>query len=162
MKLSSPAFSAMGAIPPEYTCEGDDISPPLDWSDVPGDTRSLALYVQDPDAPDPAAPKRIWVHWVLVDLPPDLRALPAGASTRLPAGARTGRNDWGKTAWGGPCPPIGRHRYFFALFALDTALPDLRAPTRAELEAAMEGHVLARAELVGTYQKHAQRRAAAR
>jgi hypothetical protein len=157
MQLSSPAFSAMGSIPPEYTSDGADLSPPLEWSDVPEGTRSLALYVQDPDAPDPAAPKRTWVHWVAVDLPPDLRELPKGASTRLPSGARTGRNDWGKTAWGGPNPPIGRHRYFFELFALDTTLPDLQAPTRAELEAAMKGHILARAELVGTYEKGVQR-----
>lgn len=153
MKLMSSAFAAMGSIPREYTCEGEDTSPPLEWSDVPEGTRSLALVVKDPDAPDPAAPKRTWVHWVVVDLPPELRALPAGAAARLPAGARTGRNDWGKTAWGGPCPPIGRHRYFFELFALDAALPELHAPTRAELEAAMKGHVLAHAELIGTYQK---------
>lgn len=154
MHLSSPAFPAMGSIPRVYTCEGDDTSPPLEWSDPPAGTRSLALLVQDPDAPDPAAPKRIWVHWIVVDLPPETRALAAGASTRLPAGARAGKNDWGKAAWGGPCPPIGRHRYFFELFALDTALSGLQHPTRAELEAAITGHVLARAELVGTYQKH--------
>jgi Raf kinase inhibitor-like YbhB/YbcL family protein len=153
MKLSSSAFPAMGSIPREYTCEGADVSPPLEWSDVPEGTRSLALYVQDPDAPDPAAPVRTWVHWVIVDLPADTRALATGASTRLPAGARAGRNDWGKAAWGGPCPPIGRHRYFFELFALDTTLPALEAPTRAELEAAMQGHVLARAELMGTCHK---------
>lgn len=147
----------MGPIPRAYTCEGEDISPPLEWSDVPPGTQSFALLVQDPDAPDPAAPRRIWVHWIVVDLPPDLRSLPAGAADHLPAGARHGKNDWGKTAWGGPCPPIGRHRYFFALYALDTRLSGLRAPTRAELEAAVAGHILARAELVGTYEKAARR-----
>lgn len=153
MKLSSPAFTAMGAIPRKYTCEGDDLSPALEWSDVPRGTRSFALVVQDPDAPDPAAPRRTWVHWVLVDIPPDTRELAEGAATRLPSGARHGKNDWGKAGWGGPCPPIGRHRYFFLLYALDTALADLQTPTRAELEAAMAGHVLARAELIGTYEK---------
>lgn len=160
MKLSSPAFTAMGAIPRKYTCEGEDTSPPLEWTDVPRGTRSFALIVQDPDAPDPAAPRRTWVHWVVVDIPADVRELAEGAATRLPAGARHGKNDWGKTGWGGPCPPIGRHRYFFILHALDITLPDLHAPTRAELEAAMAGHVLARAELVGTYEKaEASRRA---
>lgn len=160
MQLRSSAFESMGSIPSVHTCEGDDVSPPLEWSDVPLGTKSFALLVQDPDAPDPAAPQRIWVHWIVIDLPPDLRALPAGAAKGLPPGARHGKNDWNKTAWGGPCPPIGRHRYFFALYALDTRLDDLKAPTRAELEAALAGHILARAELVGTYEKaRATRRA---
>lgn len=153
MQLRSPVFESMGTIPRAYTCEGDDRSPPLEWSGVPAGTLSFALLVQDPDAPDPAAPRRIWVHWVVVDLPPDLRSLPVDAARKLPAGARHGKNDWNKQAWGGPCPPIGRHRYFFALYALDTRLDDLLAPTRAELESAMGGHILARAELVGTYEK---------
>src|SRR5690606_38915629 len=129
------AFTSMGSIPRAHTCEGEDSSPPLEWSDLPEGTQSLALLVQDPDAPDPAAPQRIWVHWIVVDIPPDARGLDTGASKQLPAGARHGKNDWGKATWGGPCPPIGRHRYFFALYALDTRLPDLEAPTRAELEA---------------------------
>ncbi|MDC0721565.1 YbhB/YbcL family Raf kinase inhibitor-like protein [Nannocystis bainbridge] len=153
MQLRSPAFASMGPIPRAHTCEGDDISPPLEWGDPPAGTCSFALIVQDPDAPDPAAPRRIWVHWIVVDLPPDLRALPADAAASLPSGARHGANDWGRTAWGGPCPPIGRHRYFFALYALDTRLDALQAPTRAALEAAMAGRILARAELVGTYEK---------
>jgi hypothetical protein len=153
MHLTSSAFEHNGAIPVEYTCEGQDVSPPLAWTDVPAGTQSFALLVQDPDAPDPAAPKRIWVHWIVVDLDPTLRLLEPGSSSRLPGGARNGTNDWGKSAWGGPCPPIGRHRYFFELYALDTTLPRSRAPTKKELEAAIEGHVLARAELMGTYQK---------
>lgn len=155
MQLRSSAFESMGSIPRKHTCEGDDLSPPLEWSDVPEGTRSFALLVQDPDAPDPAAPRRIFVHWIVVDLPPDARQLPAGAAAKLPPGARHGKNDYNKSAWAGPCPPIGRHRYFFALYALDTRLPDLHAPTRDEFEAAVAGHILARAELVGTYQKEA-------
>jgi Raf kinase inhibitor-like YbhB/YbcL family protein len=152
MRLQSSAFGPNEPIDPRYTCEGDDVSPPLAWTGVPEGTKSLALVVDDPDAPDPARPKRVWVHWIVLDIPPTVTALPEGASTALPAGARMGTNDWGKTAYGGPCPPIGRHRYFHKLYALDTVL-GLTAPTKAALEAAMEGHVLDRAELVGTYQK---------
>lgn len=151
MKLTSPAFVHNGEIPSRHTCEAEDLSPPLAWTDVPAGTRSLALIVDDPDAPDPAAPQRTWVHWVVLDLPPTSTALPeAGA---LPAGARNGMNDWKRTEYGGPCPPIGRHRYFFKLYALDTMLPALPKPTKAELEKAMQGHVLAHAELIGTYKK---------
>jgi hypothetical protein len=154
MKLSSSAFTHQGPIPTEHTCEGADTSPPLAWSDVPEGTVSFALVVDDPDAPDPAAPKRVWVHWVLFDLPADVRELAAnGSATGLPAGTRTGKNDWGKASWGGPCPPIGRHRYFHRVYALDRAFPDLAEPTKAELLAAIEGHVLGTAELVGTYEK---------
>ena len=153
MKLESSAFSANAEIPAKYTCEGDALSPPLSWSDVPTGTKSLALVVDDPDAPDPAAPKRVWVHWVVYDIPTSTTSLPEGASTKLPAGAKTGKNDWGKQAWGGPCPPIGRHRYFFKLYALDSLLPELNEPTKAELEQAMRGHVIAQCELMGTYQK---------
>lgn len=155
MRLQSPAFGPNDAMDPRFTCEGDDVSPPLAWSGVPAGTRSLALVIDDPDAPDPARPKRVWVHWVVLDIPPTVTALAEGASTALPAGARTGTNDWGKTTYGGPCPPIGRHRYFHKLYALDTVL-GLQAPTKAALEAAMAGHVLARAQLVGTYQKTAR------
>jgi Raf kinase inhibitor-like YbhB/YbcL family protein len=154
MKITSTAFAPMGSIPPRHTCEGDDVSPPLGFAGVPGGARSLALIVDDPDAPDPRAPKRTWVHWVLYDLPPGAAGLPEDAQpAALPAGTRQGKNDWGKTGWGGPCPPIGRHRYVFKLYALDTVLPDLGRPSKADLEKAMEGHVLERAELVGTYQK---------
>jgi Raf kinase inhibitor-like YbhB/YbcL family protein len=152
--LHSSAFAAGAEIPRRHTCEGDDVSPPLGWSDPPAGTRSFALIVDDPDAPDPKAPQRTWVHWVVYDLPADARALPEGAGAgALPPGAQHGRNDWGRTDWGGPCPPIGRHRYVHELYALDTELGDLGAPTKAALERAMEGHVLGRAELIGTYQK---------
>ncbi|HZT56819.1 MAG TPA: YbhB/YbcL family Raf kinase inhibitor-like protein, partial [Burkholderiaceae bacterium] len=107
----------------------------------------------DPDAPDPAAPTRTWVHWVLVDIPPGAIAIPEGGGP-LPEGCRDGLNDWQRTGYGGPCPPVGRHRYFFKLYALDTRLPGLQRPTKADLERAMQGHVLAQAQMVGTYQKH--------
>lgn len=152
--LTSSAFQHGGSIPSAHTCEGDDRSPPLAWSGAPAGTKSFALIVDDPDAPDPKAPKMTWVHWVLYGLPPATTGLPAAvASKALPPGTLEGTNDWKRTGYGGPCPPIGRHRYFFKLYALDTALPDLGTPTKAKLEAAMEGHVLGRAELMGTYQK---------
>ena len=153
LQLTSPAFDDNAAIPREHTCEGADTSPPLEWTGVPRDTRSLALIVDDPDAPDPAAPKQTYVHWVLYDIPASRTSLAAG-STR-PDGARDGINDWKRTGYGGPCPPIGRHRYFFKLYALDTELGDLDSPTKAALERAMNGHVIGRAELVGTYEKAA-------
>jgi Raf kinase inhibitor-like YbhB/YbcL family protein len=152
-ELRADAFAPEGAIPTRYTCEGEDISPALHWSGVPPGTRSLALVLDDPDAPDPKAPRTTWVHWVLYNLPPAAVGLPAGV-TEPPAGALHGRNDWGRTGYGGPCPPIGRHRYFHKLYALDTLLPDLNRPTKGELEQAMRGHVLAHAELIGTYEKH--------
>ena len=148
--LTSTAFAEGGAIPKRYTCEGEDISPPLAWSSVPKDTRSLALIVDDPDAPDPAAPKRTFVHWVLYDVPPSVGGIAEG---RPPAGGRQGRSDFGRAGYGGPCPPIGRHRYVHKLYALDTILGDLGQPTKADLEKAMQGHVLAEARLTGTYQK---------
>jgi len=154
LSLSSPAFAAMGAIPTRHTCEGEDVSPELRWTGLPDGTRSLVLIVDDPDAPDPAAPRMTWVHWVLYDLPPEATGLPEGVtSAGLPAGARQGRNDWKRAGYGGPCPPVGRHRYFHKLYALDAVLGDLGEPTKAELEAAMRGRVLAQTELVGTYQK---------
>ena len=152
--LTSTAFDHGAGIPPEYTCDGADRSPPLRWAGAPPETRSFALIVDDPDAPDPAAPKMTWVHWVLYDLPADASALPAGVtSSALPAGTREGTNNWKRTGYGGPCPPIGRHRYFHKLFALDAQLGDLGRPTGERLAAAMEGHILARAELMGTYQR---------
>lgn len=152
LTLTSPAFQPGGSIPPEHTCQGADSSPPLEWSGLPAGTRSLALIIDDPDAPDPAAPKRVWVHWVLYNLPPTSTGLPT-AVTSLPAGTRVGLNDSQEAGYGGPCPPIGRHRYFHKLYALDVVLPDLGQPTKKELETAMSGHVLAQAELMGTYQK---------
>jgi hypothetical protein len=152
--ITSAAFAAGGSIPAGYTCEGRDVSPPLAWAGVPAGAKSLALVVDDPDAPDPAAPKRVWVHWVLYNLPPTAAGLPeAVAAADLPAGTREGTNDWNRTGYGGPCPPVGRHRYFFKLFALDVVLPDLGSPTKAALLKAMDGHVLARTEMIGTYQK---------
>jgi Raf kinase inhibitor-like YbhB/YbcL family protein len=152
--LTSTAFVHQGAVPSRYTCDGANVSPPLTWKGVPAGTKSLALIVADPDAPDPKAPKMTWVHWVVYDLPPDAHGLrEAIPSKGLPPGTLEGANDWGKTGYGGPCPPIGRHRYIHTLYALDTVLPDLGRPKRDQLLAAMEGHVLATAEFVGTYQR---------
>jgi len=154
LTLSSTSFAHQGEIPSQYTCEGKDISPPLAWSGAPEKTKSFALIMDDPDAPDPKAPKRVYVHWVLYNLPASASGLAEAVQpAKLPAGTEEGKNDWGRTGYGGPCPPIGRHRYFHKLYALDTVLADLGTPTKKELEAAMEGHVLARAELIGTYQK---------
>lgn len=151
MQITSSAFNDGGEIPAKYTCEGKDLSPPLTFSDVPEDAKSLVLIVDDPDAPDPAAPKLTWVHWVLLDIPPDTAGLPESVST-LPSGTKEGMNDWKRTGYGGPCPPIGRHRYFFKLYALDSTL-ELTNPTKAAVLSAMEGHVLADAQMIGTYQK---------
>jgi Raf kinase inhibitor-like YbhB/YbcL family protein len=152
MKITSPAFAHNGEIPQKYTCEGSDVSPPLAWSGIPPNAKSLALIVDDPDAPDPKAPQRTWVHWVLYDIPVNATGLEEGVKS-LPPGTLEGTNDWGRTGYGGPCPPIGRHRYFFKLYALDTTLSDLKKPNKAALEAAMKGHVIAQGELIGTYQK---------
>ena len=153
MKLESPAFTPGGEIPRRFTCEGDDVSPELRWSRLPEGTLSLVLIVDDPDAPDPKNPKRTWVHWVLYDIPPTATGLPEGTKAAgLPEGTREGKNDWKRTGYGGPCPPIGRHRYFHKLYALDTLL-DLDAPSKAQVERAMQGHVLAQVELVGLYEK---------
>ena len=151
MELTSTAFKDHAGIPSRHTCKGEDVAPPLAWSGLPAGTRSLALVVDDPDAPDPAAPKRTWVHWVLYNIAPEVPGLTDGGMA--PPGALEGLNDWQQPGWRGPCPPVGRHRYFFKLHALDAMLPDLGRPTKAELEEAMRGHVLARAELVGTYRK---------
>jgi Raf kinase inhibitor-like YbhB/YbcL family protein len=152
MMLTSTVFMPGGNIPARYTCDGQDISPPLAWAGLPDGTRSLVLIVDDPDAPDPAAPKMTWVHWVVYNLPPSLTGLPEGVPAQaLPPGTLHGLNDWQRIGYGGPCPPIGRHRYFHKLYALDTLLPDLGKPTKARLEQAMSGHILGQAELVGTY-----------
>jgi Raf kinase inhibitor-like YbhB/YbcL family protein len=152
-RLVSSAFTPNGSIPSRYTCEGADASPPLEWSDAPEGTRTFALIVDDPDAPDPAKPQRVYVHWVLYNIPATLNKLAENiAKGAIPKGASQGKNDWGKQTYGGPCPPIGRHRYFFKLYALDTQLA-LNNPTKAELEKAMEGHTLASVELIGTYAK---------
>jgi Raf kinase inhibitor-like YbhB/YbcL family protein len=152
--LTSPAFAAGGEIPKQFTCEGAEQSPPLVWTGAPADTRSFALIVDDPDAPDPKAPKMTWVHWVVYDIPETTTSLQtaAGAPGGV-TGARDGTSSWKRPGYGGPCPPIGRHRYFHKLFALDTVLGDKGTPSAEELAALMEGHVLGRAELIGTYEK---------
>jgi hypothetical protein len=152
MKITSSAFVHNGQIPKPYSCEGRDISPPLDWSEVPANAKSLVLIVDDPDAPDPAAPRMTWVHWLLYNLPVACPGLPE-AVRLLPDGTLDGLNDWKRVGYGGPCPPIGRHRYFHKLYALDVVLPDLQKPDKKQLEQAMQGHVIAEAQLIGTYQK---------
>lgn len=155
LTLSSSAFAHGGEIPSLYTCEGHDCSPPLAWSGVPVGTRSLALIVDDPDAPDPAAPKMTWVHWVVWNIAPTVSGFAESASSaHLPEGAVEGRNDFRRVRYGGPCPPIGRHRYFHKLYALDTVLPIDTVMDKPQLLAAIQGHVLAEAELMGTYLKH--------
>jgi len=154
LSITSPAFSNEGSIPTQYTCEGQDVSPPLEFNGAPAAAKSLALIVDDPDAPDPAAPKRVWVHWIVYNLPPTTKELPGAVPVNaLPGGTRMGVNDWGKPSYAGPCPPIGRHRYFFKLYALDTVLSDVDRPSKAALEKAMQGHVIGTATLLGTYQK---------
>ena len=152
MQITSTVFAHNGEIPTRYTCEGQDASPPLVWSGIPSGAKSLVLIVDDPDAPDPAAPRMTWGHWLLYNLPPSSAGLAEGIKA-LPAGTLEGVNDWKRTGYGGPCPPIGRHRYFYKLYALDAALPDLNRPTKPALERAMQGHIIGQAELVGTYRK---------
>lgn len=155
MMITSEAFVDGGDMPPRLTCEGADRSPPLAWENLPEGTESVVLIVDDPDAPDPAAPRMVWDHWILYNLPPTCRGLPEGVAVAdLPAGTGEGINSWGRTGYGGPCPPIGRHRYFHQLYALDIRLPaELGTPTKDDLLLAMEDHILAHTELVGTYQK---------
>ena len=156
MKIRSPAFAHNETIPRLYTCDDKDLSPALQWSEIPAEADSLVLIVDDPDAPDPAAPKMTWVHWLLYNLPVTCQGrAEAVPPSSLPAGTLEGKNDWDRTGYGGPCPPIGRHRYFFKLYALDVPLPDLGTPTKTQLEQAMHGHVLAEATLMGTYQREA-------
>ena len=154
MQLTSSAFKPQTDIPTKYTCEGADISPPLSWSGVPEKAQSLVLIVDDPDAPDPEAPRMVWDHWLLYNIPPTTTTLAEAVSDNdLPAGTLPGINDWKRTGYGGPCPPIGRHRYFHKLYALDTVLPDLHIPTKKQLEDAMQGHIIEQAELIGFYKK---------
>ena len=152
MQLTSKSFDNNGTIPARHTCDGDDISPGLTWSNPPSGTKSFALIVDDPDAPDPANPRMTWVHWVLYNIPSETDTLIQGVKD-LPDGTMEGLNDWKRTGYGGPCPPIGRHRYFYKLYALDIVLPDLKKPTKDKLEKAMEGHILSKAELIGLYQR---------
>jgi len=155
MILTTDAFANNAEIPSTYTCEGEDVSPALTWEGVPAEAKALALIVDDPDAPDPDAPKMTWVHWVLYNIPVNVHGLPQGVDTAsLPQGTLQGINDWRRTGYGGPCPPVGRHRYFYKLYALDKELPDLRKPNKTALEEAMQGHIIAQTALVGTYKKH--------
>lgn len=143
--LSSPVFAADGHIPPSYTCEGDDVNPPLVFSGTPPAAKSLALIMDDPDAP-----MGTWVHWLVWNIRPETAGIQEDS---VPQGAVQGKNDWHRNDYGGPCPPSGTHRYFFKLYALDAFL-DLPAGTaKKELERAMEGHIIARAVLVGLYKK---------
>ena len=154
LAIQSSAFAHGAGIPRKHTCDADDLSPPLAWSGWPRSTRSLVLIVDDPDAPDPAAPKRVYVHWVLYDIPTSVKGIEENAELdAVKAGARQGKNDWDRSGYGGPCPPIGRHRYFFKLYALDTLLGDLGMPTKRDVEQAMQGHVLESSELMGTYER---------
>jgi len=152
--LTSSAFEDHAAIPKQYGCDGDDVSPPLCWSGTPRGTRSFVLIMDDPDAPDPRAPRLTWVHWVVVNIPAPMHALAENAAADgLPKGAYHGLNDWKRAGYGGPCPPIGEHRYFHKLYALDTLLAPSGHPTKDEVLRAMKGHVLGDAQLVGTYRK---------
>jgi Raf kinase inhibitor-like YbhB/YbcL family protein len=150
MILESPAFAADGFIPAQYTCDGNNISPPLSWSEPPADTQSLALICDDPDAP-----AKTWVHWVLYNLPPQTRSLPEKLPAGHPvlSGGLQGINDFGNVAYGGPCPPSGIHRYFFKLYALDRVIALNAGATKAQLEAAMKGRILAQAQLIGRYRR---------
>jgi Raf kinase inhibitor-like YbhB/YbcL family protein len=151
LKLTSASFREGETIPQQFTCDGEDRSPALSWSEVPVETRSFALICDDPDAP-----RGTWLHWLLYCLPAEAIELQPGVPVKpeLPSGARQGINDSGDLGYGGPCPPPGKlHRYFFRLFALDTGLNLAPGVNRADLETAMEGHVLASATVMGTYQR---------
>ena len=151
--LMSLAFDDGYDIPKKYTFDGENVSPPLAWSGVPAGAQSLVLIVDDPDAPDPAAPQRIWTHWLLYNIPPNETSLAEGVkAVDLPPGTKEGLNDWKRTGYGGPRPPIGKHRYFHKLYALDIVLPNLGNATRAEVEKAMQGHVIEQAQTIGLYQ----------
>lgn len=155
MTIQSSSFQHNGKIPVRHTCDGKNVSPPLSWTGVPAGTKSLVLIVDDPDAPDPAAPRMTWVHWVLYNIPVGTNGLPESVAAReLPAGTLQGINDWNHPGYGGPCPPIGSHRYFHKLFALDVVLPDMKHPTKAVLEKAMQGHIIAHSSLIGLYRRH--------
>ena len=160
-QISSPAFSPNGEIPARYTCEGENISPPLEWSGAPDGTKSYVLVLKDPDAPDPSAPRMTWIHWIVYNIPVTATGLPeAACEETMPTGIRQAHSNWMRPGYGGPCPPVGRHRYIFTLYALDTPLPELHRADLNAVERAMNGHVIATAELVGTYKKRGSRRSA--
>jgi Raf kinase inhibitor-like YbhB/YbcL family protein len=150
MELKSAAFEAGNMVPSKYTCDGPDLSPPLTWSNVPPNTRSFALIADDPDAP-----RGTWVHWVLWNIPADVRSLEPDVPKQesLPNGAKQGMTDFRRVGYGGPCPPSGTHRYFFKLYALDATLNLPSSTTKRDLEQAMKGHILQQAELMGKYQR---------
>lgn len=156
MHLTSTAFLHEEEIPPLFTCQGDDISPELHWKDAPEETKSFVMIMHDPDIPTRENPKRIWVHWILYDLPSHLTSLPEAiqAKDSPPVGGFHGKNDWKRNDYGGPCPPVGKHRYFFTLYALDDMLNLPAGKSRKEILEAMEGHILDQAELIGTYEKN--------
>ena len=145
MQIRSPAFVMNGYIPARYTCDGTDVNPPLEFADVPAGTKSLALIVDDPDAP-----VGMWVHWVVWNIDPATREI---AEDSVPSGAGQGKNDWKRNNYGGPCPPSGVHRYFFKLYAMDVKLNLGSGATKAELEKAMQGHILANSELIGLFKR---------
>ena len=147
-ELTSIAFAAQASVPRDYTCDGNDTSPPLSWTNPPQGTQTFALICDDPDAPGAT-----WVHWVLFNIPGATRSIPANipAQDRLPDGSLHGRNSWGRLEYGGPCPPSGTHRYFFKLYALDTKLPLGAGAPKDDVVSTMQRHVLAQVELVGTY-----------
>jgi len=152
MEISSTAFEAGDLIPRQYTCDGEDMSPPLVFRDVPVKAKSLVLVMEDPDAPDPRAPRTVWVHWLLFNLPAGISGLPEDVHA-LPEGVGQGLNDWHRTGYGGPCPPIGRHRYVFKLYAVNMMLDHLHQPSKSELMHALQGHILDQAELIGFYER---------
>ena len=145
MKLTSSAFQHNGSIPSEYTCDGSDLSPPLTISDVPASAKSLALVMDDPDAP-----VGIWDHWIVFNIPPSTKEIAKG---KEPNGV-AGRNSWGKTGYGGPCPPSGAHRYLFKLYALDIVLNLPKGSAKKDIEREMKGHIITKAELMGTYKRN--------
>ena len=154
MTLKSSSFAHQTPIPNRFTCDGPDVSPALSWSNIPQNTKSLVLIVDDPDVPIPAIPIITWVHWLLYNIPPTISELPEKIMQNdLPTGTLQGKNDWKQTSYRGPCPPIGKHRYFFKLYALDTELPDLNLPNKTRLEKAMAGHIIDYAELIGIYNR---------
>lgn len=153
MEIRSSAFFIGGSIPIQYTCDGENLSPPLQWESPPDGTRSFALIVEDPDAPNGT-----FTHWVLYNLPAESRELPEGLrdQSTLPVGAMQGKNSFNQIGFGGPCPPDGTHRYFFKLFAIDQLLELPEGVTKEELLKAIEGHVLDKAEVMGRYTRQSE------
>lgn len=148
IQITSPVFEDGGEIPKKYTCDDLDVSPPIEWMDMPEGTRTLAIVCDDPDAP-----MKTWIHWIIFNIPGDVRCLPENVppEKELANGAKQGMNDFHKVGYGGPCPPSGMHRYFFKIYALDTSLDLPPGVSKSHLMIAMEGHVLAEAHLMGTY-----------